>query len=538
MNTIIKIGVTLFSLVAISACGENFLDVVPNNQVSDATFWRNENDATMALASCYAGWENFMDITYLDAGSDNGFNMNFVYREIGNFSAIASSRLGQSGHWCDPYQHQWFLYKRIRIMNTFLKKVPGIKMDESVKKEYIAEVRFLRAYDYFKKVMFYGGVPLVTEPINTPGESLLARNTEKEVQGFIIKELTECAEDLPVENAIDAKGHATKGAAYALIARAQLNFGNYPEAQRAAKKVIDMNCYELFDDYTTLFYPDSESSNKEAIMSVQYDKINKPNMLPQINYPGTELGYNSIVGTWKLAEAYQMTNGKFIDEDGSGYNEDDPFKNRDPRMDGTLLYPGKMFNGRYFDPLNRTMIIDGSEINNPDGPLGTNLNRMGLSVSKYCRPDVASSDLRLYDADIMVFRLPEMYLTYAEAALKTGEGKDLAVEYINKIRARVDMPAISELTERIVKYERRVEFAFEGFRYFDLKRWKEGDLITDSAIGMREGSVDATTGEITWTSDEYFVMEERIFNPTKNFLFPIPSSEMDTNPNMVQNPGY
>ena len=100
------------------------------------------------------------------------------------------------------------------------------------------------------------------------------------------------------------------------------------------------------------------------------------------------------------------------------------------------------------------------------------------------------------------------------------------------------MPVATELTERLVRYERRIELAFEGLRYFDLKRWDLGNELLNGIIyGCRNGSVDSNTGKVTW-GDGYIKLEERIFNPERNYLLPIPQTELDRNPNMTQNPGY
>ena len=140
--------------------------------------------------------------------------------------------------------------------------------------------------------------------------------------------------------------------------------------------------------------------------------------------------------------------------------------------------------------------------------------------------------------DLMVIRLPEMYLTYAEAALETGQNMDLGLEYLNRVRTRAGMPAASELTEELIRRERRVEFAFENLRFYDIKRWDIGsEVFNGQVLGVRRGSVDAATGEVTWTGD-HIVLEERTHIPERNYLLPIPQREMDANPEMTQNPGY
>ena len=528
----------IISLVSIllltTSCGESFLDVTPADKLSDATFWKTEKDAEEALTGCYHGWESIANIIFLDAASDNGYEQfNYLYQPIGNGQLLPTSGTGGSAPWVDGNATRWFTYDRIRKYNNFLEKIQNVTMDEAKKQRYMAEVRFLRAYDYYNKVMFYGDIPLVTEVLKSAGESTLPRNPKEEVISFVMKELTEVASILPEENNLESGGHITKGAALALKARFELYNGDYEAAQKDAASVIAMKCYELYPNYEGLFYPSAKTSNKEAILEVDYVKDKYANMIPQLNLPATEGGWSALNALWPFIECAQMANGKFIYEDGSGYDPDHPFKNRDPRLTAIVLCPGEKYNGRIYDPLDK--VINGN--NNDDYHVNAAASRGGLLVKKYIFP-MSVDDANNYDANGIVIRLPEMYITFAECALKTGKDKDRALEYINKVRERAGMPDATELTDLLVKYERRMELAFEGLRYFDIKRWDLGKTVLNGqALGCREGSVNTATGDVTW-SNSYIVLEERTFIPERNYLLPIPQGEMDTNPNMVQNPGY
>lgn len=520
-------------------CGDNFLDVVPTDKLSDDTFWKTENDAKLALGACYSDWESYMNIVYLDCGSDNGFQKNnFEFTKIANGTLNSTSKIGTQGNWVDDKMHSWFLYDKIRKYNNFLEKVANIEMDEKLKKQYLAEVRFLRAYDYLQKVMLYGDMPLVKEVISSTDEANMERTPQKEIQEFILKELEEIHADLPVQNMIESKGHVTQGSALALKARAALYFGKFDIAQDAARRVIAMPCYELYkgsglNSYQEMFRPSKESSNKEAIMSIKYDKESYPQRLTQLMLPASSGGYTSLDVIWNLIEAYQMINGKYIDELDSNYDKSNPFKDRDPRMAFTVLYPGANYYGKIYDPFSKTINgkpnVDCSS-NNKNGARG------GMSVQKFVYP-IENSLLNNFDADIMVIRLAEIYLIFAECALQTGVEQDLALGYINDIRDRAGMPPADQLNERLVRYERRVELAFEGLRYFDIKRWDLGPSVLNGKIyGCKPGIVHSD-GSVTWTG-EHIVLEERKFYPERHYLLPIPQSELDKNPNMRQNPGY
>ena len=533
-NRFKNLGVLLFAL-SMTNCSNEFLEVVPTDQLSSATFWNTENDAKMALASCYANFDSYMNVAYLDTGSDNAYQKNnFWYETLANGNQTAvSSPNNLYGNWLDKNSHTYFLYTRIRNFNSFLENIGKVKMDEKIKARYIAEVRFLRAYDYFWKVMFYGDIPLVTKTFANPSDANLPRTPKAEVEAFILKELSECAADLPEYNMIESNGHVTRGAAYALKARLELYLGQYDAAKQSAAKVIEMSCFELFPDYKEMFHETSEGTNKEAIMSIKYNNTTNAQRLTQTLPPCSQGGYASIDVTWDMVEAYQMSNGKYIDDAGSGYDVDRPFDNRDPRFEASVVYPGGYYNGALYNPLDK--LIDG--VKNVDNySMNTNGSLSGTNVIKFVHP-VDFSMVNYYDADIMVIRLAEVYLIYAEAAWKTGSDMDKGLEYINRIRSRAGMPAATKLDEKTVKYERRVELAFEGLRYFDIKRWDLGPTVFNRAIkGCRKGTMDKE-GNITWTGD-HVVMEKRKFDPARKYLLPIPQAELDRNPEMTQNEGY
>ena len=537
MKKILKTLVIILISTSIYSCGENFLDVTPKDRLTDATFWTNEHDVTMALNGCYRGWESIYNIVSLDASSDNGYDQfNANYQDIANGQLRASSSVGLSSGFTDSFSTRWFRYERIRKYNNFLKKVEEVEMNADLKRQYIAEVRFLRAYDYFYKIMFYGDMPLVKELIEDPMESNLSRTPKAEIETFILAELAEVAQMLPERNVIDSKGHVTKGSALALKARLELYLGRYDDAQSSAAAVIDMPCYELYPDYEEMFYPSAESTNKEVILTVEYLPNDYVSMLPQSTLPATEGGWSALNALWPLVEAYETITGKFIDDPDTDYNPDEPFKNRDPRLTQTILCPGEWYNGRYYNPLDQ--FIDGqTDRRNLDYYAEAAASRGGLLMKKYVYP-MTIDEANNYDGNAIVIRLAEMYITFAECALHTGRDQDKALNYINMVRNRVGMPNASTLTEKLVRNERRVELAFEGLRYFDLKRWDLGPtLLNGWAIGSRTGTIDSSTGKVTWGND-FLRLEERIFYPERNYLINIPQSELDRNPNMTQNPGY
>jgi hypothetical protein len=415
-------------------------------------------------------------------------------------------------------------------------------MDAAKKQQYKAEVRFLRAYDYFWKVMLHGDMPLVNEVVSANAQ--LPRDPAASIKQFILGELAEIAPLLPLQNNLDSKGHVTRGAALALKARLELYMGNFTDALTDAKALIDMPCYELYPNYRDLFLEGSETTNKECILGIEYIKNDYPNAFTQMSLPNGDGGWSALNAVKSIVDAYECSNGKTIDNPTSGYNIDKPFENRDPRLAMSICYPGQFWNGRYYNTLDQ-YLADGS-INIDYNKLEAS-SRSGMNIKKWIEPNVPGigSWPPNFGNNFMVIRLAEMYLTFAEAAVESGTNAALALEYINRIRTRAGQVPATSLTRELVRRERRVELAFEGLRYFDIMRWDLGSQVLNGPLyGSRLGTMDAN-GNVTWkgngkvvNAENYILLETRTFRPETHYLFPVPQAEMDANPNMVQNTGY
>jgi hypothetical protein len=507
------------------SCTDKFLDAVPNDQLSDATFWKSENDVNMALAGAYRGWENGMNVVMGDAMTDNDYSHMAVtgFQQVGNGTVSPQNVLVGTGL-------RAFSYTQIRKYNNFLENVDKAPVNAALKDKLKAEVRFLRAYDYFLKVMYFGDMPLITKLV--PSTELPSRTPAAEIHAFILDELDKISKILPVQNVITSKGHITAGAALALKARLELYLGKYDDAMASAKAVIDMGVYELYPNYEQLFYRQNKANNKESIAEIQHIQNDYFTSIPWQRLPSFKGGYaeNSVSRT--MVDAYETSNGLPITQDPS-YNPDKPFDNRDPRLAMSVAYPGSMWFGRIYTALNPQ--INGSS--NPDYYLNDG-SKAGQMSKKYLDPLIQNAERQNFDAPIMVIRLAEMYLTYAEAAVETGKNLALGLEYLNKLRTRAGHIKATTLTRELVRRERRVELAFEGLRYFDIKRWDLGPTVMSGPYqGSRLGTVNTTTGEVTWANG-YIIVENRTFYPARKYLLPIPQSEIDVNPNMTQNAGY
>src|SRR5690606_34138304 len=190
----------LFLGFASRSCTEDYLDVVPNDQLSGATFWKSEKDIQMALAGAYRGWENGMNIVMGDAMSDNDYSHLAVtgFQQVANGNVSPQNVLIGTGA-------RAFSYLQVRKYNDFLENMEAMNLDASLKERLGAEVRFLRAYDYFLKAMYFGDMPLITQTISSA--ELPARTPVSEIQAFILNELDAGSKILPVQNVVESQGH-------------------------------------------------------------------------------------------------------------------------------------------------------------------------------------------------------------------------------------------------------------------------------------------------------------------------------------------
>lgn len=515
--------ICLFFLFCSSSCNKEFLDREPLDEYSELSLWSSEKDAIAALNGCYKNWEDGTWLTYMDCASDNAYDPYpwEGYMELGNMKLLTPTNTGN---------HKWN-FSTIQKCNWFLANVDKTPMDEELKTRMKAEARFLRAYKYFLMSQLYGGVPLVTNNITTEEANVIERTPKQEVIKFVLDELGAIAGDLPDSYSGSDVGRITRGAAWSLKARTELFNEKYEDCIASCSQV--MGKYSLFPSYTDLFRIQNEN-NSEIILDVQYIANDLPLWSLGVLVTESAGGWWSVDPTQSLVDTYEMQNGKLITDAGSGYNPDEPYKNRDPRFGATIIAPGSFYEGSYFDPLNPSG-IDYYAV----------YSYTGYAPKKYTShladiPDMWNSGL-----NIPVIRYAEILLTYAEAKIELNQIDETVYNSIDAVRLRAGMPATDRTVyntqdkmRELVRRERRVELALEGLRWFDIQRWKIGEQVMNGPVlGPRLGSVNPTTGALTLTS-ERILSEQRTFDASKNYLWPIPQHEIDINKKLVQNPGY
>ena len=538
----------LISLALISSCIKDVLEKVPTDRFSDEAVWGDENLITAFVNNTYRemptgnknAWNGLWgaaDETYRGSGANN-----FISQ--GN---ITPSQLGLLNYWTSTASgfHYWGVITRC---NIFFSKIDEVEVDPIIKNRMIGTMKFFRAFAYFRLVAFYGGVPLITEPFGLTDDFEVPRNTYDECMDFVIREFDAAADLLPLTYPNTDLGHITKGAVLATKSRALLYMASplnnpandqtkWQKAADAAKAVIDLNLYSLFPNYKDLFLKEN-SYNSEAIWSRPY------NHSVSSEYIGNELGlYPNGYGGWandaapyhNLVDRFELVSG-LLPEDDPTYDPQNPYVNRDPRFYATILYDGALFKGREVEHH-----LPGG-LDSREGPVESwNASQTGYAIRKFINEAITyPGPNNQGDSPWLFFRYAEILLNYAEAMYMLGD-EETCRDYINKIRSRpgVDMPPVTDTGAALLtrlQRERQIELVFEEHRYFDVRRWKIApeelnktplrmDVWQDPATGIKTYTV-AEMGQFT------FVFNER------NYLVPIPQSEIDKNPLLVQNPGY
>lgn len=535
------------ALLILQACSTKDLDLTPKNELSSETFWKTEQDAAMGLTACYSKLgqdddpNDYWYITFIDGATDNAYSRDgwMGVQAIGNGTNTASNP-----------GRDYYKFKKIRRCNLFLENIDKVQMDETKKKIYKAEARFLRAYNYFVLQQLYGPVPIIDKTLNS--DEILPRNPEEEVITWMINELGEAAQDLPVENYLQSNGHVRKGAALALKARIELFNKKWDDAIADAKAVMDMDgTFELYPDYRGLFLTANKLSQKEWLYAAQ----NAPNTTSGTSAYPVLVPYGDLTDGWasmnitdNLVKAYEVIDGTTIDEGSPLYNPDNPYKNRDPRLNATVICPGEWWKDRYFDPWKK-FYTEGARSGQQNLDLWSDWRgaRTGYLLKKYFDP-ITSDQNNKAGFDVPLIRFAEAFLIYAEAKVEKGEIDAAMYDAIDKVRARAGMPPTDrtkyntqDKCRTLVRRERRVEFAMEGLRIYDIRRWDIGaQVLPGPLMTARECDVNGITGKLTFAPDaKTYLIETRNFYPDRKYRWPIPQGELDASKGSIkQNDGY
>lgn len=543
---IILLGVII---VTISACEEQVLNKDPQRSFSQKDIWGDITLANHYLNGVYDGIGNW------------GIPDGAVYQLAGNATDEMLKR-GGSGLWQIPqatitasnmgdYTKWTPAYTSIRKCNIFLQnigKVPNVSEDEI--KTLKAQVRFIRAKNYADLVNWHSwwegdrnGVPIIKKPFNLDDEFEVQRASYSEVVDFIVSELDAIAEALPEQWPADEWGRVTKGAAFALKSEIllyaaskrhnpEMDQSKWQKASDAAKTVIDMNMYSLYpvsnwQDYANIFL--DRTNNPEIILARPFDPAQLPNnWLDKYNSPNGYKGWGNSVPTQNIVDKFEMANGKKITDPTSGYDPQNPYKNRELRFKATIVYNGRMYRGRKVEAF-----TPGGK-DSKEGIQAWNTSPTGYWLYKFMDESIDFGNASAPTPYIM-FRLAEIYLNYAEAEYHLGN-ESVAREYVNIIRDRANLPDIQSSGDQLlqdIRHERTIEMVFEkDHRWNDVRRWEILPQTASQDIKRMVIKKDSN-GDLSYQIETVLErnFDERIYS------LPIPFDEI-TKSNLTQNPGY
>ncbi|MEQ9290163.1 MAG: RagB/SusD family nutrient uptake outer membrane protein [Cyclobacteriaceae bacterium] len=556
-----KIYLTFLALISIfllSNCSDDYLDKFPLDQPSDATFWSTQTELQLSVNALYTSLY-FTDRSathlpfqfLLDLVSDITWDRNLsAWKLLSQGLITPNEQTLIEGTWKSAYQ-------TIGQANRLLANMEKAKdvTDPGVYANIEAEARFFRAYWYHYLTALYGDVPFTIEPLDIFNAEL-PRTSKSEIHNFIIEELDAAAAVLPEAYPETERGKITKGAALAIKAREALFNEDWDKAMAAAKNVIDMDIYSLYPDYEELFTYAAQNNNEE-VLTIHFSRANQKTHETPVHVRGRlGSGFATKIPTQALIDSYQSIDGLRIDQSPL-YDPTKPFENRDPRLHATCVVPGSIFLGYQFETHPDSLTCWDYNTDPPRRVTNLEVTHAYATFSGYQYRKYVSDEDREFrrqsELNIMLVRYAEVLLMYAEAKVEKGEIDETVYSAVNDVRKRAGMPEIAngkspEELRRIIRQERKVEFAFEGLRFFDLRRWKLAEDVMPGVLYGRplrdyESSFIPTFDEndvphYDAYGDKLRQFDTRFFNPVKDYLWPIPQKERDINSNLGQNPVY
>ena len=561
-----KITVTLAAVILLVSCNNDFLNKTPLDKLSEDAVFNSTALAESYINALYTVLPDPFQEGNIGCITDEGYfrygGSSTRYIASGNMTpdnVMYNYEGGQAHSTRTTFLNIWNrTYERIYRMNYFLNYVDekGTNIPEDDVNRLKGEVYFLRAWAYYNLIQRYAGVPIITKAYDLTDTYDAKRDNFDDCVNFALEDLDKAEELLPAKDKA-TKGRANKDIVLALrsrltlvaasplfndparpeggIFRGQYSADKWKRALDATKRIIDRadvdGSYRLDDTYDGVW---KNTDSPELIWAKYFissadasdNTMKKAQLLYSVVYFN---GWTAFQPTQAMTLDYEMTNGKKIFEDGSGYDVNHPFKGRDPRFYKSVAspfcnYPNTDNSGYHDNVLDLSLYYDNVKKSDFDEGkkepsysvkakhLLDATSTMGLEMMKWYIPTSPITEAETGSVLYPWFRLAEMYLNYAECAYMTGN-EALCRQYINKVRSRSDvrMPEIKEsgeaLWDRLVN-ERRVELAFEAIRYFDVRRWKTAQFYENVPFAgmrtmvLRNGSRNDTIYRVAHPYDE------------------------------------
>ena len=513
------------ALVFCTGCSADLLDIDNPNEVTIPTFWNKAADAEAGVNACYSAlykeptWMRWLSFRY-DLSSDEGWSSS-PWIELGDWTRFLYSNYnfneGNNQHW-------EYFYMGIFRCNQVLKYVPAIDMDDTEKKQVLAQASFMRALWYFQINLLWDKGTLILEPVDAGYRPKDA--TEAEIWAQVEKDLLYAAENLPDSWDAENLGRATRGAAKALLGKAYMQQHLYDKAKEQLSWLIEKEktgLYGLIDNWVDNF-TDLNENNKESVFEIQFDDKNKG-----------DTGNNA-----SMATGFQRT--QFYAPSGIGWGDgkarrwlvDEYLKEK--RIDGgndIRLYNSILYHGFSLDFPNESK----KYYNIADADADEQWNNWGKDpedcyIRKYNTSYYRDREDYFARNNYRIIRYADILLNYAECIVETNGTVAEAAKYVDQVRDRVGLAKLKDsrwaaclnskdaFLKRL-QMERTLELCFEGWRWGDLKRW--GMLDTQEGINeLKSRDVDFN----------HFVIG-------KHRRLPIPQYEIDqSDGQLTQNPMY
>lgn len=563
-----------FFAILLNSC--DVLNKEPIDIISDATVWKDENLADANLTHLYG-------VTNVNSVFDLQSRLNVITdeaRECFGWGSLLNT-FTQGIITPDNISNRDYIgywdYNVIRGYNEFLFNMENSEFNEEFKNQRMSECRFLRALHYFNLAMRLGGVPIITLPQQLEeGDLYPARNTEKEVYEFIRKELDEIIELLPPSYNTANKGRVSRFAALALKSRVMLYAGSiakysevdmdgilgvpasdanfyFEESYKASKRILSEGGFSLYKKY------DDKSKNyqyifldKDNVEIIWAKKWVQKDLGHDYDYNNQPISYKPFVAsctnpTLEMVDAYEFIDG--TPGSAINYNQEidtkELYKNKDPRFHATILYNQAFWidapvETHYFtinsniatDKRDNTLSGRGKDVNNT----AAGATQTGFCIKKYLKEERGIPTGLMSDTDFVIYRLGEVYLNLAEAAFELDKA-DEAKNAVNEIRRRAGMPEHNAIDMEKIRHERRIELAFEGIRFWDLRRWR-------TAHTQLTGAFHKLTAYYIKERDTFGYLIENCQGNVKrlfakhHYYVPLERKHVTENPNLKQNPGY
>lgn len=572
INNIFKKYLIVFMALSIGATSCYDLDLDPLAEGSSNNWFTTQTEVQMSIDELYRGvfWQMDKEV----------WTDYYVNRKT-NSSIVNGTLNSEDSEVASFWEVKYKGVVRANIILENMDKARSNGMPDNFIKQVTGEAYFMRATMYANLVTHFGDIPFYTESVDLETLYQMKRTPKEEIYPKIYEDYDKAIELLSTTPSSSGIRRATKGAALALKARFALYIGDWTVAAESAKECIDLDVYSLHPNFSHLFLASTRNSKESIFLTPR--SLEHGSSLGSTAYvlnwlPRNAGGYASRFPSWDLLACFLCTDGKPIDESPI-FNPRNPFENRDPRCAATIVEFGSRHVGFTYDPHPQASKVmnftTGEMVKNKDSRAQDQYASYNALLWKKGVDDswlaVNGFDA---DPDNIVIRYADVLLMYAEAKVEMGEVDQSVLDAINQVRARAYeadytntslYPAVTDTDpiklRRIIRTERNMEFANEGLRYMDLIRWRLAEKvlsiknygilhpaskIMENVVNKglwfwpstpqidEDGVPDFTAMEDAKQID---VLAQRKWD-NRQYLWPIPSTEILINKNLVQNPGY